>query len=286
MRFRSEAERPSTAVEPHGGPVRSILVHVDAGAHALARLEAADTLARSFGARLNALHAVKPSFVGSLPIADGVDEERHRKALLRFERFAMEKGANAEWLASLGDHSIDRFMHVARLVDVVVLGQRDAGDPDASDVPADFIPRVVMGSGTPTLMLPCRPAAAFKLPSTVVVGWSDKPESARALKAALPILVHSKATVHVASYGGASDAVRHQHEHVASFLALHGVKDARFHHAESDDVGESLLSLCRLIGAGWLVMGCYGHGRAAEFLLGGTTFRVLHEAQLPVLLAH
>jgi nucleotide-binding universal stress UspA family protein len=286
MKFRNEAERPVTAVPPHGGPVRSILVHVDAGAHALARLEAADLLARSFGARLNALHAVKPSFVGSLPIPDGVDEERHRRALLRFERFAVEKGANAEWLSSLGDHSIERFLHVARLADLVVLGQHDAADADASDVPGDFIPRTLLHSGTPVLMLPCRPAAPFGLPSTVVIGWADKPEAARALKAALPILAHTKATVHLASYGGVADQVRHQHEHVASYMALHGVKDVRFHHAPSDDVGESLLSLCRLMSAGWLVMGGYGHGRASEFLLGGATFRVLNEAALPVLFAH
>jgi nucleotide-binding universal stress UspA family protein len=286
MRFRNEAERPATASPPHAGPIRSLLVHVDAGAHALARLEAADLLARALGARLNALHAVRPSFVGSLPIPDGVDEERHRLALLRFERFAHEKGANAEWLSSLGDHSIERFQHVARLTDLVVLGQRDAADADASDVPSDFIPRTILHSGTPALMLPCHPTAPFGLPSTVVVGWSDKPEAARALKAALPILAHTRATVHLASYGGAPDEVRHQHQHAASFMALHGVKDVRFHHAESDDAGESLLSLCRLLAANWLVMGCYGHGRAAEFLLGGTTFRVLHEATLPVLLAH
>jgi nucleotide-binding universal stress UspA family protein len=286
MKFRNETERPSTAAPPNAGPIRSILVHVDAGAHALARLEAADILARSLGARLNALHAVKPSFVGSLPIPDGVDEERHRRTLLRFERFAMEKGADAQWLSSLGDHSIDRFAHVARLADLVVLGQRDPGDADASDVPGDFIPRTVMGSGTPALMLPCRPGAAFALPSAVVVGWSDRPEAARALKAALPILAHTQATVHLATYGGPPDEVRRQHEHAASFMALHGVKDVHFHHAQAVDAGDALLSLCRLVGAGWLVMGCYGHGRAAEFLLGGATFRVLHEAALPVLLAH
>ena len=286
MRFRNEAERPATAVPPHGGPVRSILVHVDAGAHALARLEAADLLARSLGARLNALHAAKRPFAGALPGQDSADDERHREALLRFERFAREKGADAAWLASLSDHSIERFLHVARLADLVVLGQRDAADADTSDVPGDFIPRTVLESGTPALMLPCRPASPFGLPSSVVVGWSDKPEAARALKAALPILAHTGATVHLASYDGDADRVRRQHEHVASYMALHGVKDVRFHHAASDDVGESLLTLCRLMNAGWLVMGCYGHGRASEFLLGGVSFRVLNEAALPVLFAH
>ena len=286
MRFRNEAERPSPAAPPHAGPIRSMLVHVDTGAHALARLQGADLLARALGARLNALHAVSPSLVGALPIPDGKDEMRHRQALLRFERFVKETGASAEWLASVGDHSIERFQHVARLSDLVVLGQRDAADAGASDVPADFIPRTVMGSGAPVLMLPNRPGRAFGLPSTVVVGWSDKPEAARALKAALPILAHARSTVHLASYGGEPDVLRHQHEHVASYMALHGVKDVRFHHAPTDDAGGSLLSLCRLVGAGWLVMGCYGHSRAAEFLLGGATFRVLHEATLPVLLAH
>lgn len=287
MKFRQHGEQPSAAVAPApGGVPRSILVHVDAGAHALSRLEAADLLGRALGARLSALHAVQPALMGTLPIADGVDEERHRQALLRFERFAVERNARIEWLSSGGDHSVERFIRMARLADLVVLGQQDASDAAATDVPSGLVPRIVIDSGTPALVLPRRPETGFRLPATAVVGWTDTREAARALKAALPILAHAQAKVHLATFGGDADEVRRQHERVASLMALHGVADVHFHHAEAEDTGESLLVLARTVAADWLVMGCYGHGRALEFLQGGTSFRVLHEAALPVLLAH
>ena len=270
-----------------GGVPRAILVHVDAGAHAVSRLEAAAMLGRALGARLSALHAVQPALLGALPLAEGADEERHRLALLRFERFVLAHDAPIEWLSSSGDHSVDRFIRQARLADLVVLGQQDASDAEASDVPSGLVPRIVIDSGTPALVLPRHSDVGFSLPATVVVGWTDTREAARALKAALPILAQLNARVHLATFGGDADEVRNQHQRVAALMALHGVAaDVRFHHAESEDTGEALLTLARNVAADWLVMGCYGHGRALEFLQGGTSFRVLNEAALPVLLAH
>jgi nucleotide-binding universal stress UspA family protein len=42
----------------------------------------------------------------------------------------------------------------------------------------------------------------------------------------------------------------------------------------------------RKLHAGLLVMGAYGHSRAREFIFGGFTRTVLHDAPLPVLLCH
>ena len=52
------------------------------------------------------------------------------------------------------------------------------------------------------------------------------------------------------------------------------------------DLGELLLSLAADLQADLLVMGCYGHGRAREWLLGGVTRSVLQSMTLPVLMAH
>ena len=277
---------PSTRAQPPAAGPRSILVHVDAGVHALERLQAAHSLAVSVGAWLSALHAVQQKLPGTLPAMGDDDEERHRLALLRVERFVAERDAQVEWLPSSGDHSIERFVRTARLADLLVLGQHDAEDAKAPDVPGGLVPRIVMQSGTPALVMPRWPEFGFRLPATVVVGWTDTREAASALKAALPMLARVDARVHLATYGGDANEVGHQHGRVAAMMALHGVKDVHFHHAEAGDVGESLLSLSRMVGADWLVMGCYGHARALEFLQGGTTYRVLNEATLPVLLAH
>ena len=55
---------------------------------------------------------------------------------------------------------------------------------------------------------------------------------------------------------------------------------------EPGDVGERLLSRAADLDADLLVMGCYGHSRAREWVLGGATRTVLRSMTLPVLLCH
>ncbi|HEY1231506.1 MAG TPA: universal stress protein, partial [Ramlibacter sp.] len=45
-------------------------------------------------------------------------------------------------------------------------------------------------------------------------------------------------------------------------------------------------SRCADLGADVLVMGCYGHSRAREWLLGGASRTVLSSMTLPVLMAN
>jgi nucleotide-binding universal stress UspA family protein len=53
-----------------------------------------------------------------------------------------------------------------------------------------------------------------------------------------------------------------------------------------DPVEVLLATAERNLQAGLLVMGAYGHSRAREFIFGGFTRTVLHDAPLPVLLSH
>jgi nucleotide-binding universal stress UspA family protein len=70
---------------------------------------------------------------------------------------------------------------------------------------------------------------------------------------------------------------------LAAFLARHGVElDVVVRQA--DDVGEGLLSLAAEVDADLLVMGCYGHTRFRELLLGGATRSILNRMTLPVLM--
>jgi len=62
--------------------------------------------------------------------------------------------------------------------------------------------------------------------------------------------------------------------------------DAARHPDDPNDAGELLLSRAADLGADLLVMGCYGHSRAREFVLGGATRTVLATMTLPVLMSH
>ncbi|MFX9065731.1 universal stress protein, partial [Acinetobacter baumannii] len=70
-------------------------------------------------------------------------------------------------------------------------------------------------------------------------------------------------------------------------LARHGVKceeTASISPQLSD--GETLLFEATKFGWDLLGMGCYGHSRMREFILGGTTRHVLRTSSVPVLMAH
>ena len=71
------------------------------------------------------------------------------------------------------------------------------------------------------------------------------------------------------------------------YLWRHGV-EAIWHREgqEPQALGELLLSRAFDLHADLLVMGCYGHSRTREWLLGGTSRTVLRAMTLPVLMAH
>jgi nucleotide-binding universal stress UspA family protein len=56
--------------------------------------------------------------------------------------------------------------------------------------------------------------------------------------------------------------------------------------AQNLHVGRGILDYALIIGADAIVMGGYGHGRAAEIALGGSTHHVLEHTIIPVLLSH
>ena len=101
----------------------------------------------------------------------------------------------------------------------------------------------------------------------VLIGWNATPQAAHALTAALPW--SSAHRVHVLAarmslaphYPGKLD--------IAQYLQFHGIVPALHRRALPANVGDALLSFASEVGADLLVMGCYGHSRAREFMLGG-----------------
>ena len=74
---------------------------------------------------------------------------------------------------------------------------------------------------------------------------------------------------------------------IVQYLHLHGIVSTLHpDHASLTDAGEVLLSFASAVGANRLVMGCYGHHRARELVLGGASRTVLRAMTLPVLMAH
>lgn len=276
--------------------LRQVLVHLDPTASARPRLAAARRIAQQQGAELAALYAVTPTFV-ELPYAPEVgptlaaalleiDEDRRAHVLKDFDAEMTLPGPMASWTQTDDLPTAGVVAQQAFYADLLVLGQHDSADPAARCVPADLVESVLIASGRPAVVLPSigwtRPIG-----DTVAIAWKETPEAARAVQAALPFLQRA-ARVHVLAWNE-EDAARvgGRKLDLEGYLRVHGVKAA--FHVEGDvagDLGEMLLSRVFDLEADLLVMGCYGHARAREWILGGVSRTLLSSMTLPVLMAH
>lgn len=268
-------------------PLASILVHADALPRSRVRLELAATLAQRLGASLTALYAVLPSvlevvvpfpesggFIPDTLLLDGQRREQARALVQSLATQARWRWAELSPLQAV----LPGFVRECWLHDLVVLGQYDPSDPAGAGVPPDFVESVAVDSGRPVLVLPW--AGEFRdVGRRVLVAWKPTREAALALSAALPLL-QGNAEVQVVGYGCDPAELR-------PLLLRHGIEASFFNEGPDDShVGEGLLSLTADFGADLLVMGCYGHARRRELVLGGASRTVLQAMMLPVLMAH
>ena len=283
--------------------IRTVLVHVDDSAGADARIAAAIELARHWGAHLTGLatSGISRTLLPALPPEQddptlaahlGYVRERARAALQRFSAQCVAAGLPDFEARLVDDAAAPGLGLQARTADLTVLSQPDP--EQAGNLAAD----VVVQAGTPVLLLPFVGAGTV-LPLIgphVMLAWDASREAARALHAALPLLLQARhvtlATVDTVPPNHASLDAR-QTDPLA-FLARHGIAatralrtlDAPRLPQRRHSVGEALLSLASETGAEWLVMGAYAHSRLRETLLGGVTRTVLDKMTLPVLMVH
>lgn len=269
---------------------KSILLHLDSSARAMARIQLARTLADAFEAEVTGLPCTLtalmryPFALSAAPDAIGImqefDKQRRDKALALFVEGAAGS-PRLHWEEPTSDDP-GAFARRALYADLLVLGQRNEEDPDAAELPADFVSSLLVESGKPALIVPYTGTVAA-VGQTVLVAWKETRESARAVTAALPWLSRAR-SVQVVGYGEAAEASLRR---LQTYLRTRGVNaSVRVGGVDDSEVGERLLSLAADVGADLLVMGCYGHGRAREWVLGGATRSILQSMTLPVLMAH
>jgi nucleotide-binding universal stress UspA family protein len=181
----------------------------------------------------------------------------------------LETGDEPTWLAQRG-----------RTADLLVVGRARAGEAVAMDV----LEACVLASGRPVLIAPSR--TPRRLPGTVAIAWKNRPEAARAVAAAQPFVVTADRVV-IFSIDEGDETEDKSCEHLRYALAWHNRKTTvrRLKRDERPPV-EVLLAAADAEDADLLVMGGYGHSRVREVVFGGFTRRVLHDANLPILMAH
>jgi len=275
--------------------ITQMLVHMDATARSAKRLEVACAIAKANAAAVMALYAVTPA-VMALPyvpeagpsvatvLAD-IDEQRRAAAREAFDKARVTLGVPLSW-AEVGDAPmLPAFTQQALYADMLVLGQHDPSDA-ATAVPADFPEYAIATSGKPALVLPYQ-ALPQAVGQIVVVAWKPTRECARAVSAAVPLLQRAR-RVHVLSWPIAESDILGDRLGLERYFKQRGI-EATWHRegvGEPNFLGELLLSRAFDLDADLLVMGCYGHSRAREWVLGGTSRTVLNSMTMPVLMAH
>ncbi len=185
----------------------------------------------------------------------------------------------ASWCEEI-DHAAGRLVFHARHSDLVVLGR-----PHHVDfMPKMLIEDLLTGCGRPIVIAP--ESAPRKMTGTIVVGWKETPEAARALAAALPLLklAHRVVLVGVAEDGCAMPQTL---DHLAGQLAWHGIAaESRVIAEKAAGAAAQLPIAAADLQADLLVVGGFGRGPLRELLFGGVTRSLLESAELPVFMLH
>ncbi len=273
--------------------IKDILVVLEPGPQGQHVDDFATSLASALGAHLTAtgvaLQIIAPvSFVGDYPyelMAQATEESRNAAAQA-FER--MKNGAPASVgvdyvpVEGFTSEAIDRVARLARHFDLTIIRQNA---PDEDNFASSLAVGAIFGSGRPVLLLPYIHKGPAKL-GKAMVAWDGGAVAARALAGALPMLQHAGKVevVTVARDGQDVDAV--PGFDITRHLARHGINAELKQLPPTDDIAAILLSHVADTAPDYIVMGCYGHSRLRELVLGGTTREILGSMTVPVVMAH
>lgn len=278
---------------------KTILVHLNDERRVGQLMDVAGYVADLNEAHLIGLYVVPSLVVGSLGGVGSRLAQSGRSAFKeeakRIETAFLEamkgRAGVCEWrvLEPPRDHpgTAEAVIEQARSVDLVVANQADT-DWEYSLL-LDFPERLALESGRPTLIVPN--AGRFpRVGQRAMVAWNGKREATRAVFDAMPLLQSAKAVRVLWVNPGrmaANTMGRTPGEDLAATLARQGVKcELSSSVTAGIEVGDDLLSRLADFGADLLVMGCYGHSRLREFVMGGATREILRHMTVPVLMSH
>jgi nucleotide-binding universal stress UspA family protein len=274
---------------------KTISLHINDEARVPRLVSAGAQLAARFNAHLAGVcilpHIPKPPLpsplAGSLAgqLAEAYREEAMR-AKAAFESAVHGRPFVPEWrLVQSHQRSYRQdLLNELRTSDLIVASQAhgDWGFADIFDIPEE----IALGAGRPVLIIPAK-GAVRDMGERITVAWNRKPEAARAVFDALPLLVGAEDVQVVSLTQRDDDEGDLEIADILEALARHSIKcDGVTASVAKAQVGPEILRYAADHRSDLLIMGCYGRTRLLEFVLGGATRHVLHNMQLPVLMSH
>lgn len=189
-------------------------------------------------------------------------------------------GVSASYLEEHGPAGHHLMIH-ARHSDLIVLGRPNRVDY----MPSMLLEDLLVGSGRPILIAP--QSAPEALTDTVVVGWKETPEAARALGAASPLLDRANKVILLTLVERDAGDISYSSQHLARQLQWRGIKaEVRVLPRGKGDISRQLASEAAQLHATLLVLGGFGHSRLRELVFGGVTAAFLDHADVPVFITY
>ena len=273
-------------------PIRSILLHADASTPWNERLRYGARIAAILDADLTTFFAPTSAWVEhpvamaaspeACAILRDADERRLQAARTAYRGAVEGLGGRLHWSQAHAWSPEPAVIRRAFAADLLILGQRHPGPNPEGTVPSNFPPSVIISSGRPALVVPYIGAPAAT--EVALVAWKETREAARALTASIPLLQRAQ-RVYLATWREPDEPAGWPE--VVEYLRGHGIEaTVKPCGPAPAQLGAAILSLAADLSADLLVMGCYGHGRAREFALGGATRDVFESMTVPVLMAH
>ncbi len=275
---------------------QDVMVHLDGGEEDEIRLAHAEMLTVLAGGHLTGLFtnpipdiAIYASEQGTMAIAKVTDmvlqqgRVINRRLKERFQRLAVTNEVRqVEDISALLPGLVAT---EARWADLFV-----ASCPYHAEALHDWdrVVETVMFEGGHSLYLVPRGMKPRSEIRTVMIGWLDTREAARAISEALPLLKLATkvelVTVHEPEKRRVNGAVALAD--IATHLARHGVETTVTVVQPKENVAAALLDQAHRISADLIVTGAYGHSRFREWVLGGATQDLIRHTDLPLFMAH
>lgn len=273
----------------------SILVHADDTPAAEHRYRAAAWLAHAYRSRLTALASTGVDALladalvsmASLPaFSPYIDTMRQRAqgALAAFGKVAAAMAVSDIDARQTDADGQTVLRSLAAYADLCVAGYCGSQGPD-DGANRHWVAQLAAASGCPILLLPAAnpPVMPFH---RILLAWNGSAEAARALRAGVPLLQRASAVdVAIINPAPATATGVAPAAEIALTLRHHGVDARILERTDIGDVGRELLALAGTHHADLIVMGCYGHSRLREMVLGGATRSILMASTIPVLMS-
>jgi nucleotide-binding universal stress UspA family protein len=276
--------------------LRTVFAVIPAAAAAESAVSAFQALPLADKARLVGLHvaplAITYGLATDMALASFIEaqmaaaDDERKAAEAAFQGAAKKAGIVFEWRSEKSPDTLvsPHAGTMSRAADIILCPQL----PNEASIGRHHLEEVVFTSGRPVIALPAG-WSVRKLGKRVLVAWDGGREAARAVFDALPLLTGAETVRIVSVQGLLEDPVRQftPGDDIAATLSRHDVRvETTVVRTTRGNVREELKAQALDFAADLTVMGCYGHSRIRERILGGVSRSMLREIPFPLLLAN